>query len=516
MAAVPRSTRDLAAPLRAGTVLPVLELFHQHNLLFLAIATGLALGLMGLQALSKDVSFRKDLRGALFLLAGFLALRVLDFLLEGKLPPTAERLLDLGWTLLLTFGLIRTSVSLTLGLFRLRARPPKILRDVIDFLLYGFATVAVLKAELNFDLTGLVATSAILSVVMGLALQETLSNLFAGLSIQLERPFQVGDFVTVGEYSGTVAQIAWRATRLETRRHEAVILPNSVISKQSVTNYSRGMQPVGVDVNVTASPEVPPNQVKQALLEVLRDLPLVLTQPAPSCRTKAYEDDAIHYNVRYWVTEYTSSEMVTDELNTRLWYRFRREGMATSFPEQTITLRSEGALRKPELSPETRLHLLATVDLFALLSAADRERISEEMAPRRFGRDERIIEEGAPGHTFYLVAEGEVSVRAGRTGVEVTRLRRGHYFGEMSLLTGEPRAATVVAATDALLLELDRPSFARLFAEHPELARQLSSHLAQRRMELRAVAEAVGGPAPHISEAGRIFERLRQIFGLSR
>jgi len=134
------------------------------------------------------------------------------------------------------------------------------------------------------------------------------------------------------------------------------------------------------------------------------------------------------------------------------------------------------------------------------------------MVPRRFGHGERIIEQGAPGQTFYVVASGTVSILTGR-GVEVTRLGRGQYFGEMSLLTGEPRSATVVAAEDAVLFELDRPTFAQLFDEQPALAGLLSEALAHRRGQLRAVAEA-GGNVVEVREANWILDRLRSIFGL--
>jgi small-conductance mechanosensitive channel len=493
----------------------LLKLIHDHSILFLAIGGGLAIALATLRALSANQSLRKDLSGAIFLLGGYFVLRVGDLLLEGKLPEATERVLDLLWALLFTFGLIRTAVSIGLVFVRLKSRPPRILRDVLDFSLYAAAAAIIFKSELNIDLTGLLATSAILSVVIGLALQETLSNLFAGLSIQLERPFQVGDMVTVGEYTGQVAQITWRATRLENYRHESITLPNSLISKQSVKNYSRGAEPVGVDVFITASYDTPPNKVKRVAVELMKEVPQVLPEPAPSCRTWSYDDSAIRYRVRYWVADFRHADDVLDEFHSRLWYRFRREGIEIPFPQRTLHMRNE-APRRRELEEESLRELLSTVDLLAMLSGDDRERLACELAPRRFGLGERIIEEGEPGHTFYLVADGEVSVRAGKTGVEVTRLKRGQYFGEMSLLTGEPRSATVVAATDALLLEVDRPIFARLFAEHPGLARQLSALLAQRRTQLRAVAEASGGTLDTTPEAGRIFERLRQIFGLSR
>jgi CRP-like cAMP-binding protein len=139
--------------------------------------------------------------------------------------------------------------------------------------------------------------------------------------------------------------------------------------------------------------------------------------------------------------------------------------------------------------------------------------VATELRPRWFGRGEQVIEQGEEGQTFYVVAEGTVAVLAGKPAVEVARLSTGETFGEMSLLTGEPRAATVVAATDALLLELDRPTFARLFAGHDGLAPKLAQVLADRRSQLDSAA-AQPGPGGAEPEAHRILGRLRQIFSL--
>lgn len=484
----------------------------------LVVGAILVIAMIALRASSGDKTLRNDLRGAVYLLVAFLMARATDAALHGYLPPAGQKALRVAWMLLFAFGVIRSFVSVGLWILRFRSPlpTPKILRDVIDFSLYAFTALPILKSQLDIDLTGLLATSAIVSVVIGLALQDTLGNLFAGLSIQLERPFQVGDMVTIGEHTGRVMQIAWRATRLETHRREAITLPNSILSKQPVKNYSRGANPVGVDIYIGAAYDAPPNKVKDAVMEVVQDVPRVLHEPAPSCKTWAYKDSHVEYRIRYFVADYSAdADAVLDDIYSRLWYRFRREGIEIPFPQRTLHMKqSEEGRAKQEVSPEGLSQLLLSVDLFSMLPEQDRVRLAKDMQLRRFGRGERIIERGTTGHTFYLVAGGEVAVKAGKDEVEVTRLKRGQYFGEMSLLTGEPRAATVVAVTDALLLELDRPVLSRLFGEHPNLARQLSALLAQRRNQLRAVAESAGGGNDATPEAGRIFGRLRQIFGL--
>jgi CRP-like cAMP-binding protein len=347
--------------------------------------------------------------------------------------------------------------------------------------------------------------------VLGLALQETLGNLFAGLSLQLERPFQVGDYVTVGEYTGRVVHLAWRSTRIETFRREVITLPNNVVAKQAVLNFSHNLQPVALDLSFEAAYAAPPNVVRQVVLEVLSEVPQLLKDPAPLCRVTGYDQAGVRYLVRYCVANYAHGDPVRDEIYSRLWYRLGREGIELPFPQRTLHLVSDS-----QTGDVTgfRRELVAQVDLFKVLTDEERERIVHDVTTRRFGKGERVIIEGAEGHTFYLVAAGEVSVRSGKSETEVARLGRGQYFGEMSLLTGETRAATVVAVSDATLLEIDRPTFARIFDLHPGLAKQLSAMLAQRRSQLKAVAAASGSSTDNAPEAGHIFGRLRQIFGL--
>jgi CRP-like cAMP-binding protein len=388
---------------------------------------------------------------------------------------------------------------------------PKILRDVLDASLYVVAALIIAKQEFNIDFSSLVAGSAIASVVLGLALQDTLGNLFAGLSLQLERPFEVGDSVAVGTESGRVLQLGWRATRLETKRREVITLPNNQLAKQTVKNFSRGNEPVGVDVLISVSYEAPPNRVKQVVAETLAEVPLILASPTYRTRTWAYEDLSIKYRIRFYVADYARANRVRDEVLTRLWYRLRRAEI--EIPSTPRTMHVAGPTEPVGFPLAARLSLLAAVDLFRVLRTEEREHLADAMVPRLFGAGERIIEEGAAGQTFYVVASGTVAVTTKR-GVEVTRLARGQYFGEMSLLTGEPRSATVVAVEDSVLFELDRPGFAELFEMHPGLATQLSTILAERRLQLEAVANANLPPSDH-PEANRILARLRQIFGLN-
>ncbi|MFL5346110.1 MAG: cyclic nucleotide-binding domain-containing protein [Hyalangium sp.] len=489
--------------------------FLQSNL-SLVVGALLLIVLFGARSASSDKEFRRDLRGAFRFLSAFLILRVVAWALEKEDPASSlVRWARVGWMLTFTFGVIRACVALALKAVRMRspAATPKILRDVIGFVLYGLSALPILQTQLNLDLRGLLATSAVLSVVIGLALQETLGNLFAGLSLQLERPYQVGDWIRIKEHTGRVVQIGWRATRILTTKRESITLPNSMVAKEIVKNFSYGFEPIAIDLELGLSYDAPPNQVKAAVLEVMAEVPTLLQDPKPQCRTWAYDASSIRYQLRLWVADFAQADSTMEDLYTRLWYRLKRENIEIPFPQNVVHLRNETAT-KAEFSSETVMELLRAVDLFTLLMPEELDRLRRDLVARRFGKGERVIEEGEEGHTFYLLVSGEVSVRTDK-GHEVTRLSRGSYFGEMSLLTGEPRAATVVAVQDSVLLELDRPAFARMFVTHPGLARQLSALLAQRRTQLRAVAESSGGGSDPAPEANRILGRLRQIFSLA-
>jgi small-conductance mechanosensitive channel len=488
----------------------VLPFLQSH----LSLISGVLLTLLviGVRAASSDSQFRKELGGALGFLVTFLTLRVVEGQFGEQLHPRVLPLLRVAWMLTFAFGSIRAGMSLavlTVTRLGIRTPPPKILRDVVEISLYVIAVVPILRAELAIDLTSLLATSAIVSVVLGLAMQDTLGNLFAGLSLQLERPYQVGDWVTIKEITGRVVQVAWRATRLETSRKEIITLPNNVCSKEAVKNYSKGGQPVGMDLSFHGPYDRAPNEVKEAVLEVLEQVPLVLSAPPPMCRTVGFEELGIRYQVRYYVEDFSQADAVMAEFYTRIWYRFRREGI--ELPAQRKLNMHQGAPGS-EFSAEMLADMLRRVDLFKVLQEEERARLRQEMVPRRFAKGEHVIEQGEKGNTFYLVGRGELSVRTG--GVEVSRLSRGNYFGEMSLLTGEPRTATVVALTDVVLLELGRPVFARLFEEHPELAPKLSGMLAHRRMQLDAAMTASGETLPD-SEEIDILGRLKNIFRLN-
>ncbi len=477
---------------------------------YLSLAAGIALwlALFAARAISRDEELRRDLRGSLILFTAFIGLRVLDAGLDGYLPADGAKALRVGWMLAFAFGSVRAFVSVALwGFRRVRSGPSsKILRDVADFVLYVAVTIPILKTQLSVDVPTLLGTSAVVSLVLGFALQDTLGNLFSGLSVQLEKPFTVGDFITVGAHTGRVVQVGWRSTRVETFRKEHVTLPNSLIAKEAVKNFTRGGQPIAIDLVFGVTYSAPPNQVKNEVLEALAAIPSVLKEPAPAVHTLEFADSAVRYLIRYYLADYALALPSQGEIHTRLWYRFGRAGIEIPFPQRIVTLRNEPG--------RSHVHqaLLQELDLFAPFTEAERMDLASNARERHFGRGEHVIKEGEEGHTFFVVTRGTLTVHAGKGGTEVARLTRGDHFGEMSLLTGDPRTATVTAHEDSVLLELDRDAFARHFVEHPGLAQQLAEVLARRKTELDQKLSTA--PTEDAVKARDILARLKKIFRL--
>ncbi len=466
--------------------------------------------LFAIRHLAAEPTLRKDLSGAIVRFAIFLFLRLNGLWIEQALPQVTHPYIRVAWMLAFAYGSVRVVVASGLWLRRrMTGRPPvKLLRDVADFILYIVTTIPILHSQLKLDVTTLVGTSAVLSLVLGFALQDTLSNLFSGISLQMEAPFKEGDYIRVQLHEGRVTQISWRSCSIQTNRGEVVTLPNALIAKEAVKNFTRGDDPVGVELFIGATYAVAPNHFKTEALAGLSAIESVLKNPAPLVRLHEFGDTSVRYMIRFYLLDYRQLVMVQDEILTHLWYRFGRTGIDMPYLQRAVNARSVDA------TPSQRaIDIVTSLEIFGAFEPSEREDLVASAKERRFGRGEHVVNEGELGETFYAVISGELSVLTGNPAREVAQLGAGKAFGEMSLLTGEPRVATVRATQDCILLEFDRNSFRKHFTEHPERIATLASLLAERKARLDEVS-AQSSNAPK-RETNRIVERLLQIFKLA-
>jgi len=231
---------------------------------------------------------------------------------------------------LIAYLLIRLLDFLIADLFLILHRKvqiPLLLRDIIRWILIFVTFLVVLNKMLGINLTPLIATSAVLTLVISFALQDTLSNLFAGIALNLEKPFEIGDFVSIGNHTGTVMDITWRATRIRTFENDCIIIPNGSLAKESIRNYSAPTKMHGRSFRLGVSYLAPPNKVKEVIFNSLRETPGVLPEPKPVIRLVEYSDFAIIYEIRFWIGDFKDSAKIQDDAVTRIWYQLRRNGL---------------------------------------------------------------------------------------------------------------------------------------------------------------------------------------------
>lgn len=393
-----------------------------------------------------------------------------------------------------------------------------IFRDIASVVAYFIVVVIVLRSTLDINLASLIATSAVLTVIVGLALQDVLSNLFSGLVLELEQPFSRGDWVRIGAFEGTVEETGWRTTKLRTRINELVTLPNALMSKEAVVNFSRPDPRFGDTLPFDASYETPPNEVKAAVLRALASFPEVLRTPAPEVRVDEYRDSSIHYALRYWIMDFAHREEIRNAIMTDLWYALQRAGIRFPVPTRDLFIHTAPAIAP--FNAADLVPILRQVSLLAPLDDAALVRLAQHVGRQHFGSGEVVLHEGDPGDSFYVIEHGAAEVILGHDGAARTvgRLRAGEFFGEMSLLAGESRSATVRAATDLALLVIGHAAFKDILTANPHILEPLSE-IAARRLALqqehrRSREEALAG-APDAQGALRLRERIKAFFGLA-
>lgn len=392
---------------------------------------------------------------------------------------------------------------------RRQIKIPKLLREVVAIVVVLAVVLVVLQAGFNVRIPGLLAGSGIAAIIVGLAMQDLLGNVIAGISIHLEKPFRVGDWLLVEGQHVEVMEINWRATRVRNNDRVFLDLPNSQLVKQTITNFTHSRERHALRLEVGIDYSAPPNRVKEALFNAARQAPGVLTDPPPKVFLKDFGDSRIEYQVRFWIQDHERQNDICDAIRTNIWYELRRRQIKIPFPIRTLQL--ERARRaRDDKTRAAALAMLRTQPLFQPLDEAQLDRLVAQARLLHFGCGERIIEQGAAGESMFVLVNGEARVLVTQNGAPkpVATLRAGDCCGEMSVLTGEPRSAGVVATADCAVLEITKPIFGELLAQQPDLLPRLSEILAQRRLETEKILSADANEATRCLKRRELAESL--------
>jgi small-conductance mechanosensitive channel len=455
------------------------------------------------------------------LLIAYLAVRSI-YLLVGHLPLFAEydKWIDVASSIVLAWAVIRLTFAIVIELplkYWKQTEIPNITRDFILLICFAVLFFIVLRTRGDVNLAGLITTSAALTVVIGLAAQTTLGNFFSGLVLQMEHPFSIGDWITYGSHTGRVVGITWKSTRIITRENILIYLPNNELSNGILINYSKPDRRVICRMNIGLEYGAPPNKIREVVLDVVKQHPKVLSKPRPQVRLTSFDDFSINYEIRFWHKNYTNDPQLKADINNQLWYALRRQGINIPFPIRDVQHAHIERRQKLEDRKQLSMQIIAlleNVPLLTPLSNEDLKKIADEATIQDYGIGETIVRQGEAGSSLYIILSGACDILLetdGRMTKNVASINKGDFFGEMSLLTGETRSATVKALENATVIRVDKTLFSEIIASNPNIPEQIGSIMAQRQQDLTAEANKIEGQS---TTQIKLIYKIKSFFGI--
>lgn len=401
--------------------------------------------------------------------------------------------------------------------FRIRRgyEAPSLVRNIFTLIAFTILFVILFKWQYSeVNLGALFTTSAIFGVIIGLALQDTLGNFFAGISLHADRPFQVGDVIIVGQqkHTGVVEGITWRAIKIRTFQNHVVLVSNSNAAREAIEVAPRNNLNARLVFFGTLYSDSPAKTI-HVVREAVRDADNVSQKILPIVRIRNLGDSSVEWEIKYWLDDYAKYNDTDALVRQRVWYALRRSGLTFAFPTRTIHVERKSAARTA-WAAEGIVDRLAAVDVFAPLSAEEIQHLATAAIWHVFAPGETLIRAGDEGSSMFVVHNGRVQVQVSENGRPrpVAVLTEGDFFGEMGLFTGEPRTADVVALDETEVLEIRHQAMRSLFETNPSLAESISWTIAERRAALDASTQKT--PQVSIEESAGLLASIKRFFGL--
>jgi len=372
-------------------------------------------------------------------------------------------------------------------------KAPKFLSQISGLFIFVVAVLVIFGGVYGHSIEGVVFGSTVVVGIVGFAMQDLLGNIIAGVALELGKPFKTGDWLKVDGQHAEVIEVNWRSTRLRTNDDIYLDIPNKTIVGATITNLTYPTRQHAIRLSVGFEYSTPPNFVKDIMARAAAEAPGVLVTPPPKVFLKDFGDSAVLYEIKFWLDDESRYNDILDAIRTNIWYAAQRHRITIPFPIRTLHIERPKARRQDALSAARST--VRKQPFLQLLDDAQVDKLIANARLLRFGRGEKVIQQGVAGESMFILLSGEaeVFVDAGGHNTRVATLHTGDYCGEMSLLTGEPRSATVVARTDCEMWEIDKPVVAELLQENETLVQKLGELLAQRRLETEGILATTAG-----------------------
>jgi len=372
-----------------------------------------------------------------------------------------------------------------------RPREGKLLQDLLAGLIYLVAVFAIIAYVFDLPIQGLLATSGAVAIILGLALQSTLGDVFSGVVLSFSRPYRPGDWINIeGGTDGRVIEMNWRATHVLTGRRDLAIVPNSTIAKSKIVNVSSPSGIHGVTITVQLDAKTPPATGTEILDHAILNCRLIVPTPAPSVTIKSINATFTEFEITFFVEELALSTRAQNQLFDLIFRHLAVAGIdlatAQNQPERAS---GDGVSPKLTKGPERLLELVA---IFASLATEERNMIAAKLKPKSYDKGEIVVEPGTILHSLFIVGTGVLSfTREESEGeIELLRIGPGDHFGEIGMLTGAPASAKITALIPATVYELAKDDLSPIVEAQPEVSQGLCRALAQRQAAGQLVASS--------------------------
>ena len=397
--------------------------------------------------------------------------------------------------------------------YRRKGNVPSFLRELVLLGVYLFFAGTALRVIFDIGMSSILTATTVLTAALAFAMQNTLANIVSGFHIQADRNFQRGAWISLRDkdVTGEVVNVGIRYATLRTTEGHLVHIPNHHLSQNVVHAIAgSGEGPPGINLKVQLEYGFPPERAKEVLLRTLVDDPEILRQPPPSVRIDAFQDSGIQYNLRFHLEDYGTILQVRDGILKRVWYAVRREGQTFPYPHREIV--SKAPVPPFRMDDEGTLAALRRVGIFSALGEEDLASLARNVRYRVYGAGETVLRQGEEGDSLFVVLSGLLDVSV--DGVGVGPVSPGEFLGEMSLLTGERRRATVTAAVEAHLIEVSKEALGPIIRSHPAVTDGLTDALEHRLRKIMSAQQVrkVAGEGPTLHEA--ILRKLKDFFGI--
>jgi small-conductance mechanosensitive channel/CRP-like cAMP-binding protein len=395
-----------------------------------------------------------------------------------------------------------------------RPREGKLLQDLMAGLIYLAAIFAIIAYVFDLKIQGLLATSGVAAIILGLALQSTLSDVFSGVVLSFSRPYRPGDWISIdGGTDGRVIEMNWRATHVLTARRDLAIVPNSTIAKSKIVNVSSPSGLHGITITVQVDAKAPPASASQILEHAILNCRLIVATPAPSVTIKAINASFTEFEITFFVEDLASSTRAQNQLFDMIFRHLAAAGIDLAADQN-----QPGAAGNQAPRSTGSERLVELVAIFASLSSDQRKTIAAKLKPRSYDEGEILVEPGTVLHSLFIVCSGVLSfTREESEGeIELLRIGPGDHFGEIGMLTGAPATARIKAMIPSTVYELAKDDLTPIVEAQPEVSQGLCRALAQRQAAGQLVASTeLAEEVPKNRLTVWFSERLHQLYDIA-